>query len=161
VKVIEPDHSSATTLRQQIVEHTSNKACYACHKSIDPYGFALEDFDASGQWRERYSIKQPHRGTFQYRPRGFFTLGGEVDSAGEIGKQEFEGVLGLKAILLKDQRKVAYNFAKKFFKYANGHPPSLEQRIHLWGLLEEDSKPIGMKDIVTEVLVLSLQPDPS
>lgn len=161
VKVIEPDHSSTTTLREQIVEHTSNKACYACHKSIDPYGFALEDFDASGQWRERYSIKQPHRGTFTYRPKGFFTLGGEVDSAGEIGEQEFDGVLGLKAILLKDQRKVAYNFAKKFFKYANGHPPSLEQRIHLWGLLEEDSKPIGMKDIITEVLVLSLQPDPS
>ena len=108
-----------------------------------------------------YHIKQPHKGTFMYRPEGFFKLGAKVDSAGELGVQKFDGVQELKAILLKDQRKVAYNFAKKFFKYANGHPPSLEQRLHLWRLLEDGDKPAGMKDIVTEVLVLSLIPDPS
>ena len=161
VKVVEPDHSGATTLREQIEEHKKNKACYACHKSIDPYGFALEDFDASGQWRDRYRIKQPHKGTFQYRPKGFFKLGAKVDSAGELGEQKFVGVQELKAILLRDQRKVAYNFAKKFFKYANGHPPSLEQRLQLWRLVEDGNQQAGMKDIVTEVLVLSLIPDPS
>ena len=161
VKVVEPDHSGATTLREQIEEHKKNKACYACHKSIDPYGFALEDFDASGQWRERYAIKQSHRGTFQYRPSGYFKHGATVDSAGELGVQTFDGVRELKAILLKDQCKVAYNFAKKFFKYANGHPPSLEQRLHLWRIVEDGEQKAGMKDIVTEVLVLSLIPDPS
>lgn len=161
VKVVEPDHSGATTLREQIAEHKRNKACYACHKSIDPYGFALEDFDASGQWRERYGIKQPHRGTFQYRPKGYFKLGAKVDSSGELGDQKFVGVQELKAILLKDQRKVAYNFAKKFFEYAKGHPPSLEQRLYLWRLLEDDHRQVGMKDIVTDVLVLSLIHDPS
>lgn len=161
VKVVEPDHSGATTLREQIEEHKKNKACYACHKSIDPYGFALENFDASGQWRERYGIKQPHKGTFMYQPAGFFKLGAGVDAKGELGKQKFEGIQGLKAILLQDQRKVSYNFAKKFFEYANGHPPSLDQRLKLWSLLEDGSKPAGMKDIVTEVLILSLNTDPS
>ncbi|MFP6872425.1 MAG: DUF1588 domain-containing protein, partial [Verrucomicrobiales bacterium] len=84
VKAIEPDHGrEAATLREQIEEHKSNKACYSCHKSIDPYGFALESFDATGQWRTRYRIKKPHGGTFQYRPKGYYNLAGEVDSSGE------------------------------------------------------------------------------
>ena len=71
VKAIEPEHGSdAATLREQIEQHKNNAACFACHKSIDPYGFALESFDATGQWRTQYRVKLPHRGTFQYRPKG-------------------------------------------------------------------------------------------
>ena len=40
VPVIEPNHAEATTLKEQIEMHKSNKTCYACHKSIDPYGYA-------------------------------------------------------------------------------------------------------------------------
>ena len=43
VQAIEPEHGQATTLREQIEQHKENKTCYACHKSIDPYGFALEN----------------------------------------------------------------------------------------------------------------------
>ncbi|MDG2213915.1 MAG: DUF1588 domain-containing protein, partial [Verrucomicrobiota bacterium] len=101
VKAIEPEHGKeAATLREQIEEHKNNPACYACHKSIDPYGFALENFDAIGQRRTKYRVKLPHRGTFQYRPQGYFRLAGEVDAAGEIDKDKFEDVFGLKKILL-------------------------------------------------------------
>ena len=55
VKAIEPEHGKeAAALREQIEEHKTNPVCYACHKSIDPYGFALENFDATGQWRTQY-----------------------------------------------------------------------------------------------------------
>jgi len=160
VKPIEAGNAEAATLREQIEEHKSNKACYACHKSIDPYGFGLEGFDASGEQRERYRFKQVHSMTFEYRPRGFFVLGGAVDASGEVDGQKFEDVKGLKAILLKDERKVAYNFARKFFEYANGYPPGLEQRLQLWSLLEDGEKQAGMKDIVTGILMLSLNSDP-
>ena len=40
------------TLRARMEAHRSNPACSACHSMIDPTGFALENFDAIGRWRE-------------------------------------------------------------------------------------------------------------
>ena len=40
------------TLRERLEEHRDNPACAACHAMIDPTGFALENFDAIGRWRE-------------------------------------------------------------------------------------------------------------
>ena len=158
VKAIEPEHGKeAATLREQIEEHKNNPTCYACHKSIDPYGFALENFDAIGQRRTKYRVKLPHPGTFQYRPQGFFKLAGEVDAAGEIDKGKFEDVFGLKKILLSDHKKIAYNFAKKFFEYANGYKPNLKQRQHLHAMIPDNAEECRMKDLITKVLAYSLE----
>jgi hypothetical protein len=40
-----------STVREQLEHHRANPACAACHRNIDPVGFALENFDAVGQWR--------------------------------------------------------------------------------------------------------------
>ena len=76
ITAIEPDHSETKNLKEQIEEHKKNKGCFACHKSIDPYGFALENFDATGQWRTNYKIMKPHRGTFQFKLGGYFNMAG-------------------------------------------------------------------------------------
>ena len=156
VKAIEPAHGQATTLREQIEQHKENKTCYACHKSIDPYGFALENFDATGQWRTKYRVKKPHNGTFQFRLEGYYHLGGEVDASGEIATHKFDDVFGLKKILLSDHRKVAYNFTKKFFEYANGYKPNLKQRLHLFTMIPKNAQECRIKDLITKVLVYSL-----
>jgi len=39
------------TLREQMESHRSNPACQGCHSLMDPFGFALEQFDATGHWR--------------------------------------------------------------------------------------------------------------
>jgi mono/diheme cytochrome c family protein len=46
------DASKPTTLRQRMEAHRANPYCAACHKVMDPLGFALENFDAVGQWRD-------------------------------------------------------------------------------------------------------------
>ena len=156
VKAIEPKHGKeAASLREQIEEHKSNKTCYACHKSIDPYGFALESFDATGQWRTKYRVKKPHKATFQYRPKGYYDLAGDVDTSGSIDKEKFVDVFGLKKILLSNHKKIAYNFIKKFFEYANGYKPSLKQRIDLFALIPEEPNKCRMKDLITKTLVYS------
>ena len=155
VKAIEPEHGGdAASLREQIEQHKNSEACYACHKSIDPYGFALESFDSTGQWRDKYRKETPHRGTFQFRLNGYYRLTSSVDAAGEIDDQKFADIFGLKKLLLSDNRKIAYNFAKKFFEYVNGYKPDLRQRLALLAMI----KPQGcrMKDLVTDVLVHSL-----
>jgi hypothetical protein len=39
------------TMREQMEQHRANPVCAGCHKTMDPIGFALENFDASGAWR--------------------------------------------------------------------------------------------------------------
>ncbi len=41
------------TLRERMEQHRNNPACAACHNMMDPLGFAMENFDAVGQWRTR------------------------------------------------------------------------------------------------------------
>ena len=40
-----------STVREQLERHRANPTCSVCHRNIDPVGFALENFDAVGQWR--------------------------------------------------------------------------------------------------------------
>ncbi len=155
IKAIEPSTNQATTLKQQIEEHKHNASCYACHKSIDPYGFALESFDATGQWRTKYRVETPHQGTFLYRPEGYFELAGDVDASGQIGEAEFADVIGLKKTLLADHKKVAYNFAKKFFEYANGYEPTLKQRIELFEMIPDQADDCRIRDLISDVITYS------
>ena len=156
VKAIEPEHGdNAASLREQIAQHKNSDACYACHKSIDPYGFALENFDSTGQWRTSYSTELPHRGTFTYRLQGYLKTTSEVDAAGEINDQEFANIFGLKQFLISDERKIGYNFAKTLFEYANGYAPSLRQRLDLLEMIPP--KGCRIRELVTSVLVYSVR----
>ena len=42
-----------TSVRQRLEAHRANPSCASCHGVIDPVGFALENFNAIGAWRER------------------------------------------------------------------------------------------------------------
>ncbi len=41
------------SVRERMEQHRANPACASCHARMDPLGFALENFDATGQWRTR------------------------------------------------------------------------------------------------------------
>ena len=155
VPALEPEHGEAITLKEQIDQHKSNKTCYACHKSIDGYGFALESFDATGEWRDQYRVKQAHRSTFQYRPQGYFKKGAPVDASGEIDDTSFQDIFGLKKVLLSNERKLAYNFGKKFFEYAYGDKPDLSQRLQLWDFLGTNPGSLRLGTLMTHVLTHS------
>jgi len=43
----------AMTVRQQVEAHRANPVCSSCHRNIDPVGFALENFDSTGVWRDK------------------------------------------------------------------------------------------------------------
>ncbi len=159
IAAIESDSNGAETLKQQIKEHLSNDSCLACHKSIDPYGFALENFDATGHWRTKYRVQKPHHSTFQYRLDGYYDLAGEVDASGEVNELKFNNIQDLKKILLLDHKRVAYNFAKKYFEYVNGYQPTLRQRISLHALIPFQAQDCRMGDLIKDVLVYSLTGD--
>ena len=57
VPVIESGISGAKTIREQLAKHREVETCAECHRKIDPLGFALENFDATGMWRSHYGRK--------------------------------------------------------------------------------------------------------
>ena len=155
IKAIESKITNATTLKEQIDEHKQSVTCNACHKSIDPYGFALENFDATGQWRTKYRSEIPHHGTFSFRLEGYFQIAGDVDSSGEVDGHAFQNVIGLKKALLSNHKKIAYNFARKFFEYLNGYEPGLKQRVDLYEMIEDDAEDCRLKDLITRIIIYS------
>jgi len=46
------DRNATPTMRQQMELHRKNEPCASCHKIMDPIGFSLENFDATGAWRD-------------------------------------------------------------------------------------------------------------
>jgi hypothetical protein len=156
VGTIEADHAATQTLKEQIEKHKKNKSCFACHKSIDPYGFALENFDATGRWRTRYSLELPHGGTFSYTPDGYFKLAGNVDPSAEINGTVFSDVIGLKKFLSADHKKLAYLVARKFFEYATGQKPDLHQRLELWSMIPDKAENCRLRTLLVDVLVYAM-----
>lgn len=73
--------AKSATVRQRLELHRSKPDCMGCHQKMDPLGFALENFDAVGAWRDR-------------------DAGLPVDTSAELpGGRKFTGVGGLKEIL--------------------------------------------------------------
>ena len=159
VEVLEADLSKAETLKEQLAAHRHNKSCNACHKDIDPYGFALESFDATGQVRSKYRIIQDHKATFIWRPAGYFKETQNVDSTGEIYNESFKDINGLKKVLLAKHKGIAYNFAKNFFEFTNGYQPNLRQRIDIYAMIPDQAENCRMRDLITKLMVYSLLGD--
>ena len=92
----------ALSLRERIAQHRANPACAGCHNLMDPLGFAFENYDAVGRWRERDES-------------------GPIDASGNLPDgSKFEGVAGLQQALLKYPDVFATTFAEKLLTYALG-----------------------------------------
>jgi Protein of unknown function (DUF1592)/Protein of unknown function (DUF1588)/Protein of unknown function (DUF1585)/Protein of unknown function (DUF1587)/Protein of unknown function (DUF1595) len=92
-----------STVREQLELHRANPQCAACHNNIDPVGFALENFDADGSWRDRTRE------------------GLEIDSAGVLADgTEVDGPVELRAALLAKPDVFASTVTEKLMIYALG-----------------------------------------
>jgi mono/diheme cytochrome c family protein len=90
-------------MRQRLAAHRSNAACASCHRTIDPVGFALENYDAVGRWRDLEVEDQP------------------VDASGAVpGDREFQGVDGLEAALLRRPELFATALTENLLTFALG-----------------------------------------
>jgi len=121
IPTIQPDIRGATTIRQQLDKHRNTETCAACHKYIDPPGFALESYDVIGGWREFY---RGTRGTLVSLPNypGRRTNRGlDVEKGGETpGGKKFKDIDEYRQILLEDKDQLARNLARKLIIAATG-----------------------------------------
>ncbi len=97
-----PGETRPTTLRQRLEQHRTRAECAACHRIMDPIGFALENFDRTGRWRT-----QDH--------------GLPVDPRGQLGDgTPLDGPEALRAWLVRHPDVFANNLAEKLMVYALG-----------------------------------------
>src|SRR5688572_4077598 len=90
-------------MRQRLAAHRSNAVCASCHRTIDPVGFSLENFNAIGQWRETEVDGQP------------------VDALGALpGAAEHRGVTGLEDALLSRPELFATTLTENLLTFALG-----------------------------------------
>ncbi|MCB1236679.1 MAG: DUF1588 domain-containing protein, partial [Verrucomicrobiae bacterium] len=117
VPPIEPDIRGATTIKDQLAKHREIPQCGACHRKIDPYGMALENFDVIGAWRENYRALKP--GPNPKRP--VLSEGQPVDASDELPDHgAFADFREFRRQLLTREDLVFENVARTLAVYALG-----------------------------------------
>jgi len=92
-------------IRERLDRHRSDRLCASCHSVLDPLGFALENFDAVGAWRDVDEWGEPVDAT------GTWPSGVELD-----------GVASLRALLLEYDGQFVRTLTEKLMSYALGRP---------------------------------------
>jgi hypothetical protein len=96
--------TKALTVREMIAKHRANPTCASCHAVMDPLGLALENFDATGMWRDR----DRHAGA-------------AIDASGELPDgTAIKGPDDLRQALLRRPEQFAQTFTEGLLTYATG-----------------------------------------
>lgn len=154
---VEPDIRGAVTIRQQLDKHRTLESCNACHAKMDPPGFALENFDVMGGWRERYRSEaggEPAVGLAKSGQKFSFHHALPVDASGELPDgRKFRDVRELKQLLLADERQLARNLARQLAVYATGAPIRFSDRAEIELILERaSSSHYGVRSLIHELV---------
>jgi hypothetical protein len=99
------DESAETriTMREKFALHSKDTSCNACHAKIDPFGFALENYDAVGRWRDK-----------DENGRG-------IDASGKLfNRLRFQTIGQFKDALLAEKKRFARGLGGHLLKYALG-----------------------------------------
>lgn len=159
VPAIEPDIRGAVTIRQQLDRHRADPTCAACHRNIDPPGFALESFDVMGGWRTRYrAFKEdatPEPGIGLSGQRFAFHYGPRVDAAGALNNgRTFSNIRDFKQLILDhEERTVARNVVAQLATYATGAPIGFSDREQVDAILDKTSgSGYRLRDIVHAIV---------
>jgi hypothetical protein len=97
------ESTEGLSIRERMVKHRANAGCASCHARMDPYGFALENFDAIGRWRAREAD------------------GKAIDASAALPDgTSFDGPSELRATILRRPDEFVKTFTRKLLTYAVG-----------------------------------------
>jgi len=154
VEAVEPDIRGATTIRNQLAKHREHAQCAGCHALIDPPGFALENFDVTGGWREKYrSIGQGEPAVVAGRKMRYLH-GPSVDAADVLlDGRHFANIDDYKQLLLSDKDQLARAMATKLLSYATGAVPTKADQPTIDAIVEQiKDKDYGLRSLIHEIV---------
>ncbi len=116
--------TKAQTVRDMIAKHRANPTCASCHAVMDPLGLALENFDASGRWRDRDRF-----------------AGAAIDASGTLPDgTAINGPDDLRQALLRHPEQFAQTFTEGLLKYATGRTLEYRDMPTVRGILREAAR---------------------
>ena len=144
VPAIEADISGATTIRERLAKHSTDKTCAECHRKIDPLGFSLESFDPIGRWRSSYP-----------KPKNAKTPAPKVDSSGEFPSGEtYQDFVGFKKIIRETREDLfARHLIRQVLSYTTGRhmePTDDFELDEIHAVVKKDG--LGLQTLITECL---------
>jgi hypothetical protein len=143
VPAIEPDIRGAKTIREMLARHRSQDSCASCHVKIDPPGFALENYDPAGRWRDRYIGLIDGR-----REQGVV-----IDASYELPSGgKFRDIDEFRALCASQPERIATSVAEKLLVYGTGAPISFADRQQIDEIVHQAAKDnYGFRSIVKAV----------
>ena len=130
-------NSKNMTIREQFAKHREHADCAGCHSKLDPLGFAMENFDLTGRWRDKY-------------PNGR-----EVDSSGKLmRKHAYGGAVDFKDSLLKEKDRYAKAFVGHLLRFLTSRELKPGDSLEIERIAEKaKSHDYRMKSLIREVLL--------
>jgi uncharacterized protein DUF1592/uncharacterized protein DUF1588/uncharacterized protein DUF1585/uncharacterized protein DUF1587/uncharacterized protein DUF1595/cytochrome c len=154
VPAVDPDTRGAVTIRQQLEKHRADVSCAVCHDKIDPQGFALENFDVMGGWRDRYrgdaKDKVPEIGLGKNGWPFDFHYALAVESQGRLPDgRTFNDVREFKRLMIQDQPQIARNLARHLLVCATGARIRFSDRAAVEQILQQTTaSDYGVRSLV-------------
>ncbi|MGL4419650.1 MAG: DUF1585 domain-containing protein, partial [Gemmataceae bacterium] len=110
------------TLRQQMEQHRANPNCTNCHAKLDPIGFALENFDGIGRWRDKDNNLP-------------------IETAGTLpGGIGISGPADLRKVLSHKAAQFRKCLVEKMLTYALGRGTEYDDKCHIDKILQAMSR---------------------
>jgi len=129
-------NAPAKTMRERMAQHRTNAVCASCHSRIDGLGFALENYNVLGQWRDT-------------------DAGKPIDNSGELADgTHFRGSQELRAALLARKDLFVRNLTSKLLGYALGRSLTPQDGCTVDVILEHvRDKGYSSKALITEIVL--------
>ncbi len=131
-----PEGEQHLTLRERLSRHRERSDCKGCHEQIDPLGFALENYDPIGVWRDRYDN------------------GRDVDMSGTLfRKHKFTDIVEFKDAILAEQDRFARGFAGHLLSFALARELGAADQIALDQIVEAAAADgYKIQDLIKQVI---------
>jgi hypothetical protein len=132
----EKEVDDSLTLRERFADHRERADCAGCHEKLDPLGFALENFDPVGRWREKY-----HNGR-------------EVDASGILFRShKFSNIIEFKDAILKEKNRFVRGLAGHLLAFGLGRELNPSDSLALDEIAESvERENYSMKSLIHAVV---------
>lgn len=127
VNIAEPDVRAAKTIKEILEAHRADKTCAACHQGIDPFGYAFENFDPMGAWRNEYTMHLADSATKPTSRQRLNAKGIPIDASASFRSgAEYTDITGFRRLMQTNANRDRFVrcFITKLLTYANGEEPT-------------------------------------
>tara|TARA_R110002049_G_scaffold182485_2_gene350301 strand:+ start:28429 stop:30960 length:2532 start_codon:yes stop_codon:yes gene_type:complete len=147
VSAVEPDIRGATSIREELEKHKNLDSCAACHIKMDPPGFALENYDVIGGWRDKY------RAVADDSDKKWVD-GLPIDASHQfVSGETFNDIDEMKSILVNHPDRIARSLAMHLITYSTGASPTFADRNALDAIVAAtEPSNYGIRSIIHEVV---------